>query len=170
MDYLIIVLRLIHILSGVFWVGSAVFSGFFVFPAVDATGEAGKKFLEYMVAKAKVAARISVAAVLTVLAGGWLYWIDSAGFTSNWTSAGPGWGFGIGGVLGLIGAVTGGVGSKDRATFTKLIAGIPDGKPTKEQMDQIQKLQAQSNRWGLISNFALILALACMATARYWQF
>ena len=125
--------------------------------------------MEYMVAKAKVSTRIGIAAVLTVLAGGWLYWIDSAGFTSSWTSVGPGRGFGIGGVLALIGFVTGGLGSRDRATFTKLIAGIPDGKPTKEQTDQIQKLQARSMRWGLFSNIVLILALACMATARYWQ-
>lgn len=170
MNYFIVILRLIHILGGVFWVGSAVFSGFFVFPAVDATGNAGKKFLEYMVTKARVATRIAIAAVLTVLAGGWLYWIDSAGFTSGWINSGAGLGFGIGGVLGLIGFVTGGLGSRDRASFTKLIADALDGKPTAEQMEQIQKLQTRSNRWGLISNVALILALACMATARYWRF
>ena len=70
----------------------------------------------------------------------------------------------------MIGAILGILGSRDRARFTKLIEGIPDGKPTAEQMDQIQKLRAGSIRWGLISNIALILALACMATARYWRF
>lgn len=170
MNYFIVILRLIHILGGVFWVGSAVFSGFFVFPAVDATGDAGKKFLEYMVARAKVSTRIAISAVLAVLTGGWLYWIDSAGFTSGWKNSGAGLGFGIGGVLGLIGFVTGGLGSRERAAFVKLTAGISDGKPTGEQMDQIQKIQARSNRWGLISNIALILVVACMATARYWRF
>ena len=170
MNYLVVVLRLIHILGGVFWVGSAVFSGFFVFPAVDATGKAGERFMAYMIANQRISIRIGIAAALTLLAGGGLYWIDSAGFTSGWTGTGPGWGFGIGGLLGLIGAILGILGSRDRARFTKLIEGIPDGKPTAEQMDRIQNLRAGSIRWGLISNFALILALACMATARYWRF
>jgi uncharacterized membrane protein len=170
MNYLIFTLRLIHILSGVFWVGSAVFSGFFIFPAVDATGKAGEKFLEYMITQERVSTRLGIAGMLTVLAGGWLYWIDSAGFTSGWVSAGAGRGFGIGGILALIGFVTGGLGSRDRAMFIKLTKGIQDGKLIKGQMDQIQKLRTLSIRWGLISNFALILALACMATARYWQF
>ncbi len=170
MNYLVIILRLIHILSGVFWVGSAIFSGFIIFPAVGATGEAGKQFMGYLVTKAKISQRIGIAAALTVLAGGALYWIDSDGLKSSWTTAGPGLGFGIGGLLALLGFVLALLSSIDRATLIKLAGQLGNGKPAPEQMNQILTLQKRSNTLGLIGNIALILALACMATARYWHF
>lgn len=169
MDYLKLVLRLIHILAGVFWVGSSMLFGFFIGPTVAATAEAGQKFMAHMVTKAKISARITAAAILTVLAGGWLYWIDSGGLTTGWKSSGPGWGFGIGGVLALIGLIFGLMVGKSNHTLGSLAAQI-QGKPTSEQMTQIQAAQKQLAYAGPISTIALILALACMATARYWVF
>ena len=42
MDYLTLVLRLIHIFAGVFWVGLALTLSLFVGPSVNATGKAGQ--------------------------------------------------------------------------------------------------------------------------------
>ena len=81
MNWLVIVLRIVHILSGVFWVGSAVFNGLFLGPAVGATAEAGQKVVAHLVTRARLTATISAAAGLTVLASGALYWIDSQGLT-----------------------------------------------------------------------------------------
>ncbi len=167
---LILILRLIHILSGVFWVGTAVFSGLFVFPTVEATGEAGKAFLDHLVNQAKISRFIGIAAALTVLAGATLYWIDSDGLNSSWISAGPGIGFGIGGLLALVGFVTGILGTRGRVSAAKLAMQISAGKPTSEPMDQIKNILRTAGFWAVISNLALVLALACMATARYWRF
>ena len=41
MSYLIIFLRLVHILAGVFWVGTAFVMTFYIAPTVGATAEAG---------------------------------------------------------------------------------------------------------------------------------
>ena len=37
MNTLVLILRLVHIVAGVFWVGSAMLSAFFITPAVAAT-------------------------------------------------------------------------------------------------------------------------------------
>jgi uncharacterized membrane protein len=169
MDYLKIVLRLIHILAGTFWVGSSIFAGLFIGPTVQATGEAGQKFMAHLIAKAHISARITGSAILTVLAGGWLYWIDSDGLTSAWKTSGPGWGFGIGAVLALIGLAFGSMVGRSNHTLGTLAAEI-QGKPTPEQLGKIQAAQKQLSLAGPASMIALILSLLCMATARYWLF
>jgi hypothetical protein len=50
------------------------------------------------------------------------------------------------------------------------LAGEIQGKPTSEQMSKIQAAQRQLKYAAPISTLALILALICMATARYWVF
>ena len=169
MHTLVIVLRIIHILGGVFWVGSAIFTGFFVSPAVAATADAGQKFMAYLVMKSRVTARITAAAILTVLAGAALYWIDSQGLTSLWTTSGPGVGFGLGALFALVGLVFGILVGRSTAILGRLAAEI-SGKPSSEQMAQIGAARRQLAYAGPASSVALILALACMATARYWLF
>jgi uncharacterized membrane protein len=167
MDYLVIVLRLIHIVSGVFWVGSSIVLGVFISPTVAATADAGQKFMAHLVTQTKITMRITIAALLTVLAGGWLYWIDSGGFTSGWTNTTTGWGFSIGGILGIIGLVFGILVGKNTGMLGTIASKV-QGRPTSEQMSQIQAAQRQLAVVGPISTIALILALVCMATARYW--
>jgi hypothetical protein len=90
MHYLIIVLRLLHVVGGAFWFGSAILTGFFISPTVAATGEVGQKFMGALVKNAGITKIIAAAAGTTVLAGAILYWIDSAGFSSAWSRSGPG--------------------------------------------------------------------------------
>jgi uncharacterized membrane protein len=168
MNYLVIVLRLIHIVSGVFWVGSSIMFGLFVGPGVQATGEAGQKFMAHLVNKAKINARITGAAILTVLAGGGLYWIDSDGLTSAWQHTGPGYGFGIGALFALVGLFFGIQIGRNTEALVKIGEQV-QGKPTPEQMTQIQAAQKRLGTVGPITTISLILALVCMATARYWR-
>jgi hypothetical protein len=169
MNYWVIVLRLIHIVAGVFWVGSSIITAVFIGPAVQATGEAGQKFLIHMVTKAHIDRAILGSAILTVLAGSILYLIDSGGLESAWIYSGPGWGFGIGGLFAVIGMIFGSQVGKNLGTLANIGAQI-QGKPSKDQLDQIQAAQKQLRFAGPISTVALILALVCMATARYWRF
>jgi uncharacterized membrane protein len=169
MNYLLLALRLIHILSGVFWVGSSILFGVFISPTVAATADAGQRFMAHIVTKTRLISMIIGSAILTVLAGSALYWIDSQGLTSPWQSSGPGVGFGIGGLFALIGIVFGIMVGRNINILGKLASQIK-GKPTDEQMGQIQAAQKQLGYAGPISMVALIIALVCMATARYWLF
>src|SRR5919108_4541374 len=101
MNYLVIALRIIHIVAGIFWVGGTLMMAFFIGPSIGATGEAGQKFVGHLMNNLKFSNRIAAAAGLTILAGFILYWIDSDGFTSAWMSSGAGRGFGIGAVFAL---------------------------------------------------------------------
>jgi uncharacterized membrane protein len=169
MNVTVIVLRVIHILSGVFWVGSSVILGTYVSPAVAATAEHGQKFMAYLVTKSRITAAITGSAILTVLAGGALYWIDSMGLTSRWTSSGPGLGFGLGALLALVGLVFGILVGRSTAALGSMAAEI-SGKPTADQLGRINAGRAQLAYAVPISTIALVLALICMATARYWLF
>ncbi len=167
MNVLMIVLRLVHILSGVFWVGAGMVTYFFLSPAVAATGESGQKMMGYMITKERMTVRITVAAVLTVLAGGFLYWIDSGGLTSAWIGSPAGLGFAIGALFALVGLGTGMMVGRNAAKLGK-IAAAAQGKPSPEQIAEMQAAQKQMGNMSRISTIALIIALACMATARYW--
>jgi len=167
MDYLKIVLRLMHVFGGAFWFGAAMIMGFFVAPAVAATAEAGQKVMGYMVLNRRIHTAIYIAAGLTILGGAGLYWLDSDGFTSAWMQSGPGMVFGIGGFFGLIGFI---FGSMVGSSISKLatIGSQAQGKPTPEQMSQIQAAQKRLAMAGPISSICLIITVLLMSVARYW--
>ncbi len=167
MNTLIIALRLLHIVAGVLWVGAALVNTFFLTPTIAATGETGQKFMAYLFGQARLSGRIAIASYITVLAGAALYWVDSQGFTSAWRSSGPGVGFGLGALAGLIGFGFGQVVGKNAAAIARL-AGQIQGAPTPEQSRALAKARSAMATAGGISTGLLIFALALMATARYW--
>ena len=169
MNYLILALRLIHIIGGVFWVGSSVMFKFYISPTVAATADSGQKFMAHLVTKTRLTSAITGSAVMTVLAGAALYWIDSQGLTSLWKSSGPGLGFGLGALFALVGLVFGMMVGRNVGILGRLASQV-QGKPTNEQMSRIQSAQKQLGYAAPVSTLFLILALGCMATARYWLF
>ena len=171
MTYLIWLLRIIHIVGGVFWVGGVLIMAFFIAPAVGATEEAGQKFIGHLMGNLKFSNRMSAAAGLTILAGFILYWIDSDGFTSAWMSSGAGRGFGIGAAFALIGFVFGILIGRTTKAMAQLGAQLSQqGKPSPEQMSQMQSLRKQQAAYSNISAATLILAVVFMAIARYLVF
>ena len=167
MHYLMIVLRFLHVFAGAFWFGGAMLMSFFISPTVAATAEAGQRFMGHLLNKIRIHVIFTVAASLSILAGVGLYWIDSDGFVSAWTRSGPGIVFGIGGVFGLIGYIFGLLLGKNLSILAS-IGAKAQGKPTPEQLSQIQAAQKQLKVVGPVSSFSLIIAVACMSVARYW--
>jgi len=169
MTYFIWFLRIVHILAGIFWVGGTLIMAFFVGPTMGATGEAGQKFVGHLVNNLKFSSRMAAAAGSTILAGFILYWIDSNGFTSAWMSSGAGRGFGIGAAFALIGFVFGLLVGRTTKAMAQLGAQI-QGKPSSEQMAQLDKLRKQQVMYSNITAVLLILAVIFMAIARYMVF
>lgn len=167
MHYLTVILRLLHIVSGAFWFGSAMMLSFFISPTVAATADAGQKFMGYLVKQQRLVTAISVMAGTTIVAGVGLYLIDSQGFTSAWQWSNPGLVFGTGGVLGFIGFIFGMQIGTNINKIVKIGSEI-QGKPTADQMNQIQAAQKRLSIVGPISAYSLILAVICMSVARYW--
>ena len=169
MNYYVIGLRLIHIISGVLWVGASLVMYFFVGPTLGATAEAGQKFAQHLMTKTRFTAVITISAILAVLAGYALYWHDSDGLTSPWMHSGAGLGFGIGAGFALLGLVFGIMVGNTNTALAKLGLQI-QGKPTDEQMAQIGALRKRLTTVSPINVYSLIIALLFMAISRYLQF
>jgi uncharacterized membrane protein len=165
--YLIWLLRIIHIVAGVFWVGGTLIMTIFIGPTVGATAEAGQKFVGHLTNNMKFSNRMSAAAGLTILAGAILFWIDSQGFTSAWMTSGAGRGFGIGAGFALIGFVFGMLIGRTTKAMAQLGAQF-QGKPTAEQTVQMQAIRRQQATYSNVSVAALIIAVIVMSIARYF--
>ena len=169
MNYLVIALRIIHIVAGVFWVGGVLIMTFFISPTIGATAEAGQKFVGHLMNNLKFSNRMSAAAGITILAGFILYWIDSDGFTSAWMNSGAGRGFGIGASFALAGLILGILLGRATKAMAQLGAQI-QGKPSAGQMAEIQSLRKRQATYANLTAAALLLAVTFMAIARYLVF
>jgi uncharacterized membrane protein len=169
MDFVMLILRLTHILAGIFWVGATLAMNFFVRPAASATAEAGQQVMHHLMTKARFSTRITVAGILSVLAGYAMYWLDSDGFSSAWTHSGPGIGFAIGGAAGLFGLIFRILANRNMTTLSSLAAEIK-GQPSSEKSQKLMSLRRNHERLDMLNTWALIIAVLFMATARYLVF
>ena len=169
MNYLVIVLRLIHIFSGVLWVGGALAMNFFIGPTLGATGDAGKQFAGHLMARTSFSMVMTVSAYATVIAGVWLFGIDSAWFSSPWLTSGAGRGFGIGAAFALVGLITGIMNGNNNRKLGQLGAQIK-GQPTSEQMATLGAIQKQQGWVVPVNTYSLLIAVFFMAIARYLSF
>jgi hypothetical protein len=167
---MLILLRLIHIVSGVFWAGTAMFNAAFLIPAVRALGPAGGPVMQEIAGKRKLPVYFLVAGLLTVLSGFGLYWHDSQGFTNGFMRSAGGMTFGIGAVLALIAVFLGiFVATPAAIRAGKLGAAIAAGgkPPTPEQAAEMQQAQATLGKMALVAAGLLTLTTIAMAVGRY---
>jgi uncharacterized membrane protein len=169
MYLLVIVLRLLHILGGVFWVGGALATNFFVGPTIGATGDSGKQFAGYLMSKTRFTTAMTAGAITTVIAGFLLYGIDSDWFSSAWQSSGPGIGFATGALFALVGLVTGIMNGNNNKAMGRLGAQI-QGRPTSEQTARLGAIRKQQAWVVPVNSYSLLLAVFFMAIARYLRF
>ena len=106
MNIYVIVLRLIHIMGGVFWVGAAWMIAGFLFPTANAAGPEGAKFLQRLF-QSRLPTVISAAGGLNILAGLLLYWRDSGHLRLDWITTNAGLAFTLGGASALVAFVIG---------------------------------------------------------------
>jgi uncharacterized membrane protein len=169
MTYVFILLRLVHVLGAIFWVGGSLMMTLFVGPAIAADPQGGRKVLQHLMTNGKVSAWLSAAAGASVLAGLILYWLDSDGFRSAWTTSSTGIGFGLGALFGLAGFVAGIMIGRNNKAMAELGAQI-QGQPTPEQAAQMAAIRNSLQRLTPLNIAALAVAALLMATARYFLF
>jgi len=167
MIYLIWLLRIVHIVGGIFWVGGTLILTFFIGPTIGAIGESGQTFVGHLMNNLKFSNRMSAAAGSTILAGFILYWIDSQGVTSAWMSSGAGRGFGIGAAFALIGFVFGIMTGRSTKAMAQLGAQM-QGKRSPDQLTQMQEIRRRQATNSTLAAVTLVLASIFMAIARYF--
>ncbi len=165
----LVLLRLVHVLGGISWAGSALFLTVFLGPALAASGPNAGPVMHALKARRLVAFMPAVA-LLTIASGLRLMWITSGGFALAYFTTPHGLAFAVAGTSAIIGFV-----------FAMLVL-----RPTQERMAQLgqaiaraadeqratlaRELDAVRRRNAMASAFSLTLLLlgaGGMAVARY---
>ena len=170
MDWLQIGLRIVHIFTGVAWVGGAALFFFYFEPAINKLGPDAEKFVHEVVNRRKLPIYFIVASTLSVLAGLWLYWRDSDGLQMAWVLSPTGLAFGIGGIAALLAWVGGNL--LIPRTLEQVMAigaemNSSGGPPTPELMGAMHTVQQRLRLIGLADIILLGIALLGMVVARY---
>lgn len=164
----ITVFRLLHIVAGVLWVGSAVLLSFYIEPAVEKLGLDGSKFMRTLFTKTGYVKLMPIVAITTTVAGLVLYWMVTDGFASvDYMRSGQGIVLSIGVLFGLL-AFGHGFAAMGRLSG-KYVAMLNEAgdNPSAEQQSDITALEAKLRRNGKISMWLGVFALLFMAGARY---
>lgn len=167
----VLVLRLIHIGAGTFWVG-AVFTFFlFVQPTAAVLGPDATKFTYHLLHHRRLPVVIVGAAAVTVLAGIWLLVITSNGLDPDLLFATSRLGYTVGGVVAI---VTFGIGALyvfPRTRTVERIIGrlLAEGRPpTPDEGQTLARTARESRAAGWLVIIGLVIAVVAMATARLW--
>ncbi len=168
MDPLVLILRLLHVGLGVFWVGAVLFVTFLLLPAM---GEAGPGAGAVMAGlqKRRMMEILPLVAVVTIISGFWLYGRNAGGI-EGWAGTRVGIALGTGGLLATIALVLGlAVVRPASIKAAGLMAGItqvPEGPERAARMSAAQQARERSMTWSRIIAVLLILTTALMAVAQ----
>jgi uncharacterized membrane protein len=168
----ILVLRLIHIAAGVFWVG-AVFAFFlFVQPAAMAIGADATKFNYRLLHHQRFSEAILAAAATTVVAGILLLAITSNGFDLDLLFDASRLGYTVGGLVAILAFAIGAtyVFPRTRTVEHTIGAFLAEGRPpTSDEQQLLARTARESRSAGWLVIIGLGIAVVAMATARLWS-
>jgi uncharacterized membrane protein len=160
-------LRFLHIIAGIMWGGGAILMNLVIGPAIGATGDAGRQFAGHLMGKTAFSKVMLGSGLMTVLAGTYLYGVNSNWFQSGWMISGQGIGFGIGAVAGIAALVFGFMIGNVNGALAALGAQI-QGKPTDAQMTAMGALRKRQVFVTTANTIFIIISIALMSSARYF--
>jgi uncharacterized membrane protein len=167
----LVLLRLIHILAGAFWLGAAITMFMFLQPTAQATAPESQRFMLHLLRNRRFSEVVLGAALLTGLAGAILFWRDTAFDLDAMTQSGS-LGFTIGGISGglaLLGFVFLGYPAGRRLIAIGGRLEAERRPPSEDEQRGLASAQVTLNRVGPTVLVLLVIAVAAMATARYWS-
>jgi uncharacterized membrane protein len=166
----ILVLRLIHILSGILWLGSGIFTSFFLVPALTSSPAAMGAVMTGL-QRQRLFLILPIVAILTILSGLRLLWITSAGFAPGYFSTGTGITFAISAVAAIIAFLLSVVVSRPAAVRAGAIAAsLAESPATVERARLTAELDRLRRRGAVATALGVglgIVAASGMAIARY---
>ena len=164
----IVILRLIHIVVGAFWVGGATLTAFFLLPTVRATGPLGGQFAGQLLRRTRLPDWLTGAGLVTVLSGLILY--GKLYSDTTWDGINSGVVFAIGGLVAIIVIVIGFTVSLPTANKMGRIGAAIQSQgspPTPAQAAEQGQLLDRMIKVTILNSVLLLFTAACMATARY---
>lgn len=170
-DVSMVLLRIVHIVTGVLWVGSLFVVVVFVQPTAATLGAAGAPFMSEL-RRRRFVDVVFADAVVTVVAGAFLYWRGWHTYASfgDWIGSTFGASLTVGALLAIV--ALGVAALFTRPTIGRLVSigqqvAESGGPPTPERAAQIGELQHRLVVAERVSFSLVLLAVAAMASARY---
>jgi uncharacterized membrane protein len=164
-----LLLRLVHILAGIFWVGAIFVVAGFLLPTMRATGREGGRFMQHLMLQRRLPIFLAVAMLLTVLSGFTLYARLAAATHGAWAGTPPGIAYGVGGLAAILGVLVGMLVSGPAARRMAAVGqrAPQEGGPPAEQQAEIERLQGRMVLGSRLVAGFLAVAAGAMAIARY---
>lgn len=164
-----LILRLLHIVLGVFWAGTVFFTTLFLFPSISEAGPDGAKVGAALQRRRFMEIMPPVGGV-TILAGLLLYWKVSGGFQPAFMHSGMGVTLGLGAAAAIAAFVVGMVVMRPAMTRAGTLSQqIAQAAPDQRQamLAEAQSLRLRAFRASQIVAVLLLIAVTAMALARY---
>lgn len=170
MYLVLITLRLVHIVSGVLWVGMMAFTAFFLTPAIREAGPMGGKVMAGLQRRGMMMI-MPLVALATIFSGALLMWRLSGGSLLGLLQTPVGLTFAAGGAAALVAF---GVGMAILRPTNSRVGALMTSASTatneEERMvrgAEIQRLRARAEFVTRVVALLLIVAAGAMAVARY---
>jgi len=164
----LLVLRIIHIVGGILWVGAMAFNAFFLGPAMAASGPAAGQVAAGLM-KRRIFVFMPVVAILTILAGLRLMMIASSRFGGDYFGSRTGMTFSIAAALALLAFIYGM--AVTRPAMARVVAlnqqAAADASNRERIMAEIQATQQRAAKATTVVAWMLLAAAVGMAIARY---
>ena len=168
MGVLIIVVRALHIVGGVFWAGAAILLYGFVVPSVAATRPDSNRFMQHLAGKSGLTFWMTVASWATVVGGLALFAPVTGDLEPAIMRSPRGMALSLGALLALAAFLEGNFVTAPNARKVGAIAREFEGKaPTPEQLERLQAAQRKMVGAGTRGAWMLGAAALLMAIARY---
>lgn len=166
----IIVLRLVHIVCGTVWAGSAVFSTVLLVPTLAKLGPAGAPVMAGLRERGLFLIMPTMA-LLTILSGTRLMGIVSGGFDASWFNSVRGSTYAWSGLAAIVAfvlslAVSGPLGARIAGLGGEL-AGATDATTRAALAQKLAGAQKWMSALGLVVTVLLVISAAGMSVARY---
>lgn len=157
-------LRAIHVVGGVLWVGGVVVVAFFLLPATQALGAQAQPMMGFIMGRRKLPVYLMVLGILTTLAGLVLMWRNISLTGGAWARSPMGMGFSVGATAAILALIVGMTVSAP--TAKRLGPPKPGAAPlSDEERAALTKRLALGGR---ITFVLLSISALFMATARYF--
>jgi uncharacterized membrane protein len=164
----LIVLRIVHVLGAIFWLGGSTFAAFFVLPAIAQAGAAGGQVMAILLRR-KVFIMMPIVAVITMLAGIRLMMITSTNFGRGYFRMLPGKTYAVSALLAIVAFLLGVVVARPAVNRVSKLSGMASSddfsrERISKEIAALQNRAAAASRIGIV---ILWIAAIGMAIARY---
>lgn len=166
----LLALRIVHILAATFWVGTGIFSTFFLAPAFGAAGPAAGPVMAALQKRGLFTA-LPVAAVLTILSGARLLMLAASGSGGAYFATGPGRVYSMSGGLAIAAFVFAMLVSRPAGARAARIGGelaaATDDAARSRLGAEFERARGRAATTALVATVLIVLATVGMAVARY---